>query len=152
MPRQGPVPEVLNKSRGYGMEFLTGKDYPWLCEGCRSAVDQCAEEMAVRVSWSDGDVVSGRLLIDLADQEAPMMLVGDRGMFCGGHECGCDCQGDRLDVLCPVHGGTEEEQQAFYAQECEKNGHHFPYMRDGYCLSCRKAYGQALQIVVLATK
>jgi hypothetical protein len=25
-------------------------------------------------------------------------------------------------------------------------------MRDGYCLSCRKAYGQALQIVVLPTK
>jgi hypothetical protein len=136
------------------MEFLTGKDYPWMCAECRAAVDQCAEEMAERVSWGDGDVESGRLLIDLGDNEAPMMLAGDRGMFCGWGECECDCSlgfpslAPELDVLCPVHGGTEDEQQAFHEQECEEKGHHFPYMREGYCLSCRTAYGRAEQIVV----
>jgi hypothetical protein len=136
------------------MEFRTGTDYPWMCAECRAAVDECAEEIAERVALGAEDMVSGRVLLDLGDNEAPSMLAYDRGMFCGWGECECDCSlgfprlAPELDVLCPVHGGTEEEQQAFYAQECEKNGHHFPYMRDGYCLSCRKAYGQAEQIVV----
>ena len=70
------------------MEFLTGKDYPWMCEGCRAAVDECAEAMAERVSWGDGDVESGRLLIDLTeDNEAPLVLAYDRRLFCGGGEC-----------------------------------------------------------------
>jgi len=132
------------------MEFRTGKDYPWMCEGCRAAVDQCAEEMAERVSLGDGDMVSGRVLIDLTDdKEAPLMLAGDRGLFCGWGGCECDCSigfprmDKEFDVICPVHGGTEEEQQAFYEQGCEKNGHWFPLKREGYCLSCRKAYGQA---------
>ena len=131
------------------MEFLTGKDYPWICAECRSAVDQCAEEMAERVALGAEDMVSGRVLIDLADREAPMMLAGDRGMFCGWGECECDCSlgfprlAPELDVLCPVHGGTEEEQQAFHEQECARTGHWFPLKREGYCLSCGQAYGQA---------
>ena len=120
-----------------------------MCEGCRSAIDQCAEEVADRVALGDGDMVSGRVLIDLTeDNGAPSMLAYDRGLFCGGHECSCDCAGDKFDVICPAHGGTEEEQQAFYEQGCEENGHWFPLKREGYCLSCRKAYGQAEQIVV----
>ena len=138
------------------MEFLTGKDYPHMCAGCRSAIDECAEEVAELVSLGDRDMVSGRVLIDLTeDNEAPSMLAYDRGMFCGdGGNCECDCSigfprmDKEFDVICPVHGGTEEEQQAFYEQGCEENGHWFPLKREGYCLSCRKAYGQAEQIVV----
>ena len=70
------------------MEFLTGRDYPWLCEGCRAAVDECAEEVAVRVSLGANDMVSGRVLIDLTeDSEAPLVLAYDRRLFCGGGEC-----------------------------------------------------------------
>ena len=131
------------------MKFYTGKDYPHLCNGCKAAVDQCAEEMAERVSWGDGDIVSGRMLISLDDNEGPSTLAYDRGLMCGGHECECDCSigfpllDNELDVLCPVHGGTEAEQQAFQERLCDKDGHWFPLKREGYCLTCRKAYGQA---------
>ena len=141
------------------MEFLTGKDYPWMCAECRAAIDECAEEVAERVALGAEDMVSGRVLIDLTeDSEAPLVLAYDRGMFCGWGECECDCSlgfpslAPELDVLCPVHGGTEEERQAFHEQECARTGHWFPLKREGYCLSCRTAYGQAEPMEALATE
>jgi hypothetical protein len=59
------------------MEFLTGKDYPHLCQGCRSMVDLCVE--AVR-EGPDAD-----------EEEAPLMLARDNGLLCdpemGGTRC-----------------------------------------------------------------
>ena len=70
------------------MKFLTGKDYPWMCERCQSAIDECAEEVAERVALGAEDMVSGRVLIDLTDDnEAPSTLAYDRRLFCGGGEC-----------------------------------------------------------------
>ena len=122
------------------MQFYTGKDYPHLCNGCKAMVDQCVDLVQMGA--------------DTDDNEAPIMFAYDHALMCGGRECECDCSiGHPLldnhdDILCPVHGGTEAEQQAFMEQECNENGHWFPYMRDGYCLVCRKAYGQTEQIKV----
>jgi len=131
-------------------EFRTGKDYPWLCEGCRAVIDQCAYELETLGGLGDRAIESGRLLISLDDDEAPSDWAYDRGLFCGGHECSCDCSigfpllDKELDVFCRAHGGTEEEQQSASEQLCEKNGHWFPHMRDGYCLACRKVYGASV--------
>jgi ribosomal protein S27AE len=75
----------------YGMKFYAGTDYPWLCGKCRVAVDQCVEEIEARVALGDEDLVSGRVIIDLTDNEAPIELAGDRRMLCDGGECNCDC-------------------------------------------------------------
>jgi len=128
------------------MDFLTGKDYPHICEQCKVAVDQCAEEIEARMSLGDEDMVSGRVLLAFDDNEAPSTLAYDRGLFCDGGECNCDCSigfpdlDNELDVFCPVHGGTEEEQQAASEELCKQDGHWFPLKREGYCLSCRKVY------------
>ena len=117
------------------MEFRTGKDYPWMCEGCRAAVDQCVDAVEIGP--------------DTDDEEAPLMLAGDMRLLCGGGECDCDCSignpsfDNEFDILCRVHGGTEEEQQTFQEQLCVKDGHWFPLNRLGYCLTCRKVKGQA---------
>jgi hypothetical protein len=128
------------------MEFYTGKDYPRLCDRCKSGIDECAEEIEARISLGDEDMVSGRVRLEFDDSEAPSMLAYDRGLFCGGHECACDCSigfpdfDNSLDVFCPVHGGTEVEQQAASEELCKQGGHWFPLKREGYCLTCRKVY------------
>jgi hypothetical protein len=53
--------------------FLTGKDYPWICEQCKTMVDQCV------------DLV--RMGTDTDDDEAPIMFAYDHKLMCGGHEC-----------------------------------------------------------------
>jgi len=55
------------------MEYLTGKDYPWLCSRCRAAIDGVVELVEM---GPDSD-----------DNEAPLMSVGDLNLFCGGREC-----------------------------------------------------------------
>jgi len=96
------------------MEFLTGRDYPWMCAGCRSAVDQCAEEIAERVALGANDMVSGRVMIDLTDDnEAPSTLAYDRGMFCGWGECesvGAENQMIGTYPVCDTHKGTLEDR------------------------------------------
>lgn len=57
------------------MEFLTGKDYPHVCLGCRAMIDSVAQMFA------EGEMA------DTDDEEAPCMYVYDHGMYCGGHEC-----------------------------------------------------------------
>ena len=120
--------------------FLTGKDYPWLCEQCKAMVDQCV------------DLV--RMGTDTDDDEAPIMFAYDHKLMCGGHECECDCSignpsfDNELDILCRVHGGTEAEQQELRERLCEKEGHYFPSWtarlnRTWVCLICLGAYGQA---------
>lgn len=56
------------------MEFLTGKDYDYLCDGCRAVIDQMASMLTE--SGEDTD-----------NEEAPCDYVYDNRMFCGGHEC-----------------------------------------------------------------
>jgi hypothetical protein len=129
------------------------------CNECKVAVDQCAEEIEVRISLGDADIVSGRVIIALDDNEAPGMLAYDRGLFCGegGRECDCDCSigfpdidrchrmDKSLDVFCRVHGGTETEQQVAREELCKEDGHLFPRdkvgaSREGECGECGKAY------------
>ena len=55
------------------MDYLTGKDYPWLCGTCQSTVDRCAEIVA------EGP--------DTDDEEAPCDMAYDHRLFCGGHRC-----------------------------------------------------------------
>lgn len=55
------------------MEYLTGKDYPWLCSKCRATVDGVVELVEMGP--------------DTDDNEAPLMYVGDHHLFCGGREC-----------------------------------------------------------------
>lgn len=55
-------------------KFLTGKDYPHLCSGCRATIDQIA--MMLAEAGPDTD-----------DPEAPIMWVYDHRLYCGGHEC-----------------------------------------------------------------
>jgi hypothetical protein len=69
------------------MQFYTGKDYPHLCNGCKAMVDQCVEEIEERMALGDEDMVSGRVRLEFDDNEAPITLAYDRGLFCGGHEC-----------------------------------------------------------------
>jgi len=120
------------------MKFYTGKDYPHMCEKCRSMIDQCVELVTMGP--------------DTDDNEAPLMFAADHKLLCGGGTCECDCSigfpklDKEYDVLCPAHGGTEDEKQAFYEQMCEREGHWFPRAYEGYCLSCRNAYGQAQPI------
>tara|TARA_Y100000310_G_C20215396_1_gene593293 strand:- start:101 stop:517 length:417 start_codon:yes stop_codon:yes gene_type:complete len=124
------------------------------CNECKVAVDQCAEEIEVRISLGDADIVSGRVLIALDDNEAPDMLAYDRGLFCGegGRKCDCDCSigfpdmdKSLYDVFCCVHGGTEAEQQVASEELCKQGGHLFPLdevggYREGECGECGKAY------------
>jgi hypothetical protein len=56
------------------IEFLTGKDYPYLCQSCQRIIDNMAEYL--RHYGPDTD-----------DTEEPIMLVYDRRLFCGGHYC-----------------------------------------------------------------
>jgi hypothetical protein len=55
------------------MEFLTGKDYPHLCEICQSQIDSIASIMED--------------LEDTDDEEFPCNFVYDNNLFCGGQEC-----------------------------------------------------------------
>ncbi len=55
-------------------DFLTGKDYPYLCDTCRATIDQIA-------LLFNGDQA------DTDDPEAPAMMVYDQRLYCGGHEC-----------------------------------------------------------------
>ena len=55
------------------MEYLTGKDYPWFCSKCRATVDSMVELVEMGP--------------DTDDNEAPLMRIGDLGLFCGGREC-----------------------------------------------------------------
>lgn len=57
------------------VEFLTGKDYPHLCPKCQKAIDDIAH------------LFQTGILEDTDDIEAPIMFVGDHGMFCGVHQC-----------------------------------------------------------------
>ena len=125
------------------MKFYTGKDYPHMCEKCRSMIDQCVELVTMGP--------------DTDDNEAPLMFAADHKLLCGGGTCECDWSigfpllDKEYDVLCPSHGGTEEEQQAFRERLCEQEGHYFPSwtareQRDWVCLICRNAYGQAQPI------
>jgi hypothetical protein len=122
------------------MKFYTGKDYPHLCNGCKTMVDQCVEAVEIGP--------------DTDDNEAPIMLAGDMGLLCGGGDCDCDCSigfpdlDKSLDVFCPAHGGTDEEQQVASEELCKQDGHLFPLKREGYCRLCRKAYGQAEPITI----
>ena len=54
-----------------------------MCENCEDAIKRCAEEVAELLSLGCSDIESGRLLIDLSDDEAPSDLAHDRGLFCG---------------------------------------------------------------------
>ena len=121
------------------MKFYTGKDYPHLCDGCKATIDQCVDLV------QEGE--------DTDDNEAPLMFAYDHKLMCGGHQCECDCSigfpllDNEQDILCPVHGGTEEEKQAFQESLCDKYGHWFPAWtarleRDWVCLLCLKAYGR----------
>lgn len=55
------------------MRFLTGKDYPELCDTCRHMVDTVVDL-----------VVEGP---DTNDEEAPISSVYDHHLFCGGDHC-----------------------------------------------------------------
>lgn len=57
------------------MEYLTGKDYPHLCERCRAAIDDIA------AMFNEGEMA------DDDDEEAPCMYVYDHRMYCGGGQC-----------------------------------------------------------------
>ena len=122
------------------MEFNSGQDYPNLCQQCKIVVNECLDLVLL---GSDTD-----------DNEAPFMVAADHEMFCGGHECSCDCSigfpsyDSTEAILCPAPGGTEAEQQEFRARLCERAGHYFPAWtareeRDWVCLLCLKAYGRA---------
>ena len=60
------------------------------------------------------DMVSGRVLIDLTDDNgAPSTLAYDRGLFCGGGECesvGAENQMTGTYPVCDTHKGTLEDR------------------------------------------
>ena len=56
-------------------DFLTGEDYPHLCEKCRQTISSIAEMF-----------IEG-LMPDTDDNEAPIMYVYDHRMYCGGSSC-----------------------------------------------------------------
>lgn len=57
------------------MEFLTGKDYPWVCEYCQATITQMAQMFA------EGEME------DTDDPEAACMFMYDNWMYCGGQTC-----------------------------------------------------------------
>ena len=65
------------------MEFKTGKDYPHLCERCKAGIDECAEEITVRMSLGVGGIAR----LAFKDSEAPVMLAYDRGLLCDNGIC-----------------------------------------------------------------
>ena len=57
------------------IEYLTGKDYPWLCDSCRATITSLASEMD---NMDD---------LYTSDEEGPCNIAYDNGMFCEGHRC-----------------------------------------------------------------
>ncbi len=57
------------------MEYLTGKDYPYLCEACRAVIDTAT--LTIREA---PDTYA-------SDPEGPCNWVYDHRQFCGGREC-----------------------------------------------------------------
>lgn len=55
------------------MKYLTGKDYPDLCDRCQAAVNGAALIVAIGA--------------DTDDEEAPLNFVYDNGLYCGGYSC-----------------------------------------------------------------
>ena len=55
------------------MNYLTGKDYTWLCDNCQKVIDQ-AHMLIVDGLASD---------IYADDNEGPCMLAHDKGLFGG---------------------------------------------------------------------
>ena len=53
------------------MNYLTGKDYTWLCDNCQKVIDQ-AHMLIVDGFASD---------IYVDDNEGPCMLAYDKGLF-----------------------------------------------------------------------
>ncbi len=53
------------------MKYLTGKDYPWLCDNCQKVIDQ-AHMLIVDGLTSD---------IYADDNEGACMLAYDKGLF-----------------------------------------------------------------------
>ena len=91
------------------MEFLTGKDYPWVCEKCCAAIDAAA-------LLFNGDQP------DTDDEEAPAMYVYDHKMYCGGHSCK-QTQNDEpayfVEKLHIPHIAPSGEQQSWGVYEFE---------------------------------
>ena len=58
------------------IEFLTGKDYPHICDSCKNMVDMMLEA-----------ILEGP---DTDDNEAPLMLAGDLQLLCGRFGNGCE--------------------------------------------------------------
>mgnify|MGYP001560330324 CR=1 FL=1 len=65
------------------MKFLTGKDYPWLCESCQAQVDLAATVL------EEGE--------DTNDEEAPCNWAYDNALFCS--QTGKDCLKSRQEEL-----------------------------------------------------
>jgi hypothetical protein len=83
------------------VNYLTGKDYPELCEVCRGAISACAEVVAV-----GPDVTASGVRKD--DEEAPLMYAGDHRMLCGGHICAEREARERKPEVWRVHASVEE--------------------------------------------
>lgn len=70
-----PVYEPASVARkADGVDFLTGEDYPHVCQTCRDAVDRAADFLK-------------NFGPDTDDSEAPMVYASDHGWLCGGREC-----------------------------------------------------------------
>jgi len=85
-----------------GIQFLTGKDYPHVCNACKMAIDQCVE--LVR----EGE--------DTDDIEAPLNFAADHNMLCGGRHCLKRQQGETT-VYCLRHMKPDAEGPIFSQPE-----------------------------------
>ncbi len=56
------------------MNYLAGKDYPWLCDQCKSAINNAALVSSTDEQYTD-------------DPEGPAMFVYDNGLYCGKYHC-----------------------------------------------------------------
>jgi len=95
------------------VDYLTGKDYPDMCDTCKDAINKAH---MIIVEMGPGDEYAD-------DPEGPSMFAYDRGWFCGGHES-----------LCGVEIEEPEEEKfswiAWVWDSFRKNGaYHDRYVR-----------------------
>tara|TARA_R100001015_G_C4615050_1_gene171009 strand:+ start:501 stop:728 length:228 start_codon:yes stop_codon:yes gene_type:complete len=60
------------------IEYLTGKDYPWLCDKCREAIDTAYDLIIMTGSVEINHIFSEYI----GDNEGPCMLAYDKGLLC----------------------------------------------------------------------
>ena len=95
------IAEQQKKAKQMGTQFLTSRDYPHLCDACKTTLDQIAQ------------IFVDDLLGDTDDEEAPAMYMYDNALYCGGHVCKNNSRDEKMLIIIDEKTGKKYRVMRF---------------------------------------